>query len=396
MLSGLQVLDLADGMASFCSRLLADLGAEVVKVEKPGGDASRLAGPFLNNIPHAERSLSFWNNNTNKLGITLNLDSEQGRDIFLRLADKSDVVIETFSPGYLEKLGLGYKVLSERNPELILASITGFGQTGPYDLYKSCDIVASAMGGQMYVCGMPDTSPLKPHGQQSYYSASLFATIGILIALHERNHSARGQHIDISLQEAVAATLEHVMVRYFYDNVIPERQGSLHWNSLACVFPCKDGYILLTFNREWDTLVELLNSEGMADDLVEEKWRDDDYRSQHVQHVIEVLTCWTKAHTSDELFKLGQLMHFPWAPICSPQEVFNSPQLAARDYFVSVDHLDTGDFFTYPGVPWKLSEQSAKVYRRAPFVGEHNVEVYSGRLGLSSEELDRLYSDNVI
>ena len=146
-LAGLRVLDLADDKASFCSRLLADMGAEVIKVEKPGGDISRWAGPFWRNIPHPERSLPFWYNNTSKLGITLNLESKEGQEIFRRLSQRVDVIVETFPPGYLEGLGLGYEALSRTNPGLILASVTGFGHDGPYREYKSCDIVASALGG---------------------------------------------------------------------------------------------------------------------------------------------------------------------------------------------------------------------------------------------------------
>ena len=301
-LAGLRVLDLADEKASFCSKLLADMGADVIKVEKPGGDASRWLGSFWGNTPHPEKSLSFWYNNTGKLGTTLNLESQEGQDIFRRLINRTDVIVETFPPGYLDGLGLGYEALREANPGLVMASVTGFGQSGPYKEYKSCGIVASAMGGQMCVCGAPDTPPLKPYGQQAYYTASLFAAIGILMALRERKHSRGGQHIDISLQEAVAASLEHVMVRYFYDGVVSKRQGGFHWNRSFCTLPCKDGYIVLSPLMEWETLVEWLDSEGMASDLTAERWRDEEYRVQHIGHIIEVLQCWTKTHTTAELF----------------------------------------------------------------------------------------------
>lgn len=395
-LAALRVLDLADEKACFCSKLLADMGAEVIKVERPGGDAARWVGPFWGNIPHSEKSLSFWYNNTSKLGVTLNLESKEGQNIFLRLASQADVVVETFPPGYLKRIGLSYEVLTEKNPRLILASVTGFGQTGPYKQYKSCDIVASALGGQMYVCGNHDTPPLKPYGQQSYYAASLFAALGILIALRERNRSGRGQHIDISLQEAVAATLEHVMVRYFYEKVVAARQGNLHWTNSACLLPCKEGYMLITFSREWETLVELLDSEGMAADLKEERWRKESYRRQHVEHIIEVLESWTRTHTTDELYELGQLMRFPWAPVSSPQEVFNSPQLRARDFFVSVEHPEVSTSFIYPGAPGKFSGSSWNIRRRAPLIGEHNAQVYHEELGLSVKELARLSAINVI
>ncbi|MEE8619231.1 MAG: CoA transferase [Dehalococcoidales bacterium] len=395
-LAGLRVLDLADEKASFCSKLLADMGADVIKVERPGGDVSRWAGPFWNNMPHPEKSLSFWYNNTSKLGVTLNLETEEGREIFRRLSNRADVIVETSPPGYLDGLGLGYEALRETNPGLILASVTGFGQSGPHREYKSCDIVASAMGGQMYVCGAPDTPPLKPYGQQAYYMASLFTAIGILMALRQRGNSSRGQHIDISLQEAVAASLEQVMVRYFNEGVVSKRQGSFHWNRSFCILPCKDGYIALSPLMEWETLVEWLDSEGMASDLTAERWHDEEYRIQRLDHIIEILKRWTMTHTTTELFELGQLMRFPWAPVASPGEILNSPQLQARAFFVSVAHPEVNAHFTYPGAPYIFSRSTWDIQRRAPLIGEHNIQIYHQELGFSQQKLDELSSQNVI
>ncbi len=395
-LAGLRVLDLADDKASFCSKLLADMGAKVIKVEKPGGDASRWVGPFWENVPHPEKSLSFWYNNTSKLGITLNLESKEGQEIFRRLSKRADVIVEAFPPSYLEGLGLSYEALSKTNPGLIMASVTGFGHSGPYREYKSCDIVASALGGQMYVCGAPDTPPLKPYGQQAYSTASLFASIGILLTLLERKHSGQGQHIDISLQEAVAASLEHVMVRYFYEGVVSKRQGNFHWNPSFCLLPCKDGHIVLSPLMEWETLVEWLDSEGMASDLTAGRWREEEYRIQHLDHIIEILQRWTKTHTITELFELGQLMHLPWAPVASPGEVLDSPQLKARGFFVSVAHPEVNAYFTYPGAPYKFDRSTWNIQRRAPLIGEHNEQLYHQELGFSREKLNELSSRNVI
>ena len=395
-LAALRVLDLADEKAGFGARLLADLGAEVIKVEPPGGDASRRRGPFQNNTPHPEKSLPFWYHNAGKLGITLSLESGRGRDIFMRLVRSADAVVETFPPGYLDGLGLGYSELSRQNPKIILASITGFGQTGPHSSYKSADIVASAAGGQMHVSGSPATPPLKPCGQQSYYAASLFAASGILLARREQRRSGRGQHIDISLQEAVAATLEHVMVRYFYDKVVPTRQGNLHWTNSACLLPCRDGYMFITFGREWETLLELLDSEGMAADLKEARWRDGGYRRQNASHIVDVLSAWTRTHTTGELFKMGQLMRFPWAPACSLPEVCRSPQLRERRFFTPIEHPQPGRSFDYPGVPGRFSTLSWRIRGRAPSIGEHNALVYGERLMISEQEIKDLEAANVI
>ena len=396
LLSGIRILDLADEKASFCSKLLADLGAYVLKVEKPGGDPSRRVGPFLGGSTHPEKSLFFYYNNINKLGVTLNLEHIEGKKIFCRLVERTDIVVESFSPGYLGALGLGFAMLSEINPKLILVSVTGFGQNGPRSQYKSCDLVASAFGGQMYVSGSPSTPPLKAFGEQSYYTASLFAAVGILLALRKRAQSGRGEHIDISLQEAVVSTLDHVMVRYFYEKVVPKRQGSLYWNNSFCILPCKDGHILLTLFQQWETLVEWMDNEGMAEDLRDEKYREEEYRLRHVDHIIEVLKRWTKNHSTHELFEMGQVMRFPWAPVNSPNEVIDNPQLKARGFLINVEHPEVNRSIPFPGAPYKINKASIDRRKRAPSIGEDNFQIYQEELGISQEELKRLASLNVI
>jgi crotonobetainyl-CoA:carnitine CoA-transferase CaiB-like acyl-CoA transferase len=395
-LEGIRILDLADEKVSFCSKLLADMGACVIKVEKPGGDSSREIGPFQGGSPRPEKSLFFQYNNTNKLGITLNLEHPAGREIFREILKRTDVVIETFSPGYLKSIGLGFEVLKEINPKTILVSVTAFGQDGPRRQFKSCDLVASASGGQMYVSGSPLTPPLKPFGEQSYYIASLYGAIAVLLALRERTRTGKGRHIDISLQEAVVSTLEHVMVRYFYDRVIPKRQGGLHWNSSFCILPCKDGHILITLFQQWDTLIEWMDSEGMAGDLRDESYGEEAYRLSRVDHILEVLERWTKSHTTRELFELGQVMSFPWAPISSPAEVLDNPQLKARQFFIDVDDPESGKWFPYPGLPYRFGHSSPRAWKRAPLPGQDNIQIYHGELGLPEEEVERLSSAGVI
>jgi len=395
-LRGIQVLDLADEKASFCSKLLADLGARVIKVERPGGDALRNNGPFWKDTPHLGRSLSFWFNNTNKLGITLDIEKRAGREIFLRLLKKADVLIETFAPGYLTQVGLGFQVLCRINPGIILASVTGFGQTGPQSAYKSCDLIAAAMGGQMYVTGDPSQPPLKLYGEQSYYTASLVAVISILLALRRRNMTGRGEQIDISMQEAVASTLEHVMISYFHDHVIAERQGSLFWNREFCMVRCKDGFMLVTLFQHWETLVGWMDSEGMAEDLMDDSWKDEAYRLEQLDHVIDVVNAWTSTHTTHELFELSQLMRFPWAPIQSPKDVLESPQLKARGFLGSVEYPQNGKRIPFPNLPFRYSSLELKSPGRAPLIGEHNAQILQGELGLSDIEIVHLRSKGVI
>ncbi len=371
-LAGVRILDLADGAAAFCSKLLADLGADVVKVEPPGGCPSRQAGPFVNDQKGADSSLSFWYHNSGKSSVALDLENEPDRQKFLRLAASSHALVESFRPGYLEGIGLGYSGLCAVNPGLVVASVTGFGQSGPYAQYKSSSLIAAASGGQMYVCGRPGRPPLKAYGDQAYYTASLFAACGILLALRCRELTGRGQHIDISLQEAVTAALEHVLVQYFYDKKVPGRQGSLQWNAASDIFACRDGHVLLTLNREWDTLVELLGSKDMAAGLAHPAWRDADFRSQHTGDIQETINLWTRMQDREEIFRLGQDMRFPWAAVHSIRDVMDNEQLIERGYLVNAGHLLKPGGFRVPPPVIDFADVLRYAWKPAPVAGEHN------------------------
>jgi len=337
ILSGGRVLDLTDEKGRLASRYLADMGAEVIRIEKPA------------------KSAGFHWENLGKRRVTLDIESRPGPDMFRRLLETADILVESHPPGYLDTLGLGYSNLSKLNPRLIMASITPFGQSGPYRDYKSCDVVASAMGGQLYLNGQPGWPPLKPFGHQSYYLAAIFAAIGVMLALWHRHSSGRGQHIDISLQECTAAALDHVLVRYFYQGEVAQRRGSLHWNNAFRVFPANDGYVLLSLLYQWPTLVEWLESEGMAEDLTDAKWRDRDYRLEHIGHVIEVLERWTIKHPAAGLVAKGQSMRFPWAEVASIPQLLASPRLKARGFWTEIEHPVTGKKYKFPGAPVRLS-----------------------------------------
>ena len=381
-LSGYRVLDLTDEKSLFCSQLLADMGAEVIRVEKPWENAAR--------------SLFFWASNLGKRSVTLNLEAREGQEIFKKLAQAVDIVVESYQPGYLAALGIDYAELSKTNPRLVVASITNFGQSGPYRDYNSCDMVASALGGQMYVCGEPETPPLKPFGEPAYYSACLFAAIGILLALWSRHTTRKGQHIDISLAECAAATLDHVLVRYFYEGVVAKRQGSIYWNSAFRIFPCRDGYILLSLFQQWETLVEWLDAEGMAQDLTDKQWQDREYRLKHLDRIMEVLERWTRRHTVAELVEQGQLMHFPWAGVTSIPRLTDSLQLKERDFWVEVEHPETGRKHKFPGAPCKLSRSPWKVGSQVPGLGQDNMAVYQGELGLSEQDIESFVRKGII
>ena len=380
-LSSYRVVDLTEDRGIYCARLLADMGAEVIRIEKPESS-------------HKEAVLE--TDNLGKRSVTLNLHTEQGREIFKRLVDTVDVVVEGFRPGYLASLGLDYSQLSQAYPRLVMASITDFGQNGAYRDYQSSDLVALALGGHVSICGDPDKPPLKPYGRQAEYTASLYAATGILVALQERHRSGVGQYIDISVMECLAATLDHVLVRYFYEGTVAKRQGSLYWNDAFRVFLCRDGYVLLSLMQQWQTLVEWLDDEGMAEDLTDEKWLDREKRRQEIDHIVEVLERWTKTHTVAELVEQGQLMRFPWAAVSTIQDVIENPQLAARSFFIALTDPVSDKQFKYPGVPAKLSASPWQVGDCVPAPGDDNHDIYHGELVFTQEDIDNLKRAGII
>lgn len=374
MLKGIRVLDLADETGSLCSRLLADLEASVIKVEKPECSNNR-SGP---------KNLFYAYHNANKLGIMLDLNQKTDKKTFLGLDKDADVLIETFRAGYLEAIDLSFEMLSKTNSGLIHVAITGFGQRGPGKDYRSCDLVASACGGQMYIMGESSGRPQVPFGEQSYYTASLFGAVQVLLALRGRDRTGMGAYIDLSLQEAVASTLDHIMVRWFYEKTITKRQGNLYGNSFFCIMPCKNGHIQLTLLQQWETLVELMAAEAMAQDLTDKRWQDE---INHISHIIEVVGEWTKKYTTEELFSLGQAMRFPWAPLCSLEDVLKNPQLEVRKFFMPMDGPGKTAKLPCPGLPCKFSSFPQAPIQPAPLQGEHNKALSNIQCGLNEHHL---------
>jgi crotonobetainyl-CoA:carnitine CoA-transferase CaiB-like acyl-CoA transferase len=373
-----RVLDLTDEKGMFCSKLLADMGAEVLRIEKPGADVPAVYA------------------NTGKHSLSLNIEMEKGRELLRRIIPETAVVIESYRPGYLDSLALGYPELSRINPGLVMVSITDFGQTGPYRDYKSSDLVASALGGSAAICGEPGQPPLKPFGQQAYSTAGLFAANGILLAAWGRQHNRQNQYLDISIHECMAATLDHVLVRYFYAGQAAQRRGSLYWNNAFRIFFCRDGPVLLSLFHQWETLIEWLDSEGMAEDLTAPGYRDEAVRRENLDHIIAVLEKWTLKHTVRELVEPGQLMRFPWAEVASIPQVVDSPQLKERGYWVETADPDTGQRYKFPGAPVRLSGSPWQVHPLLPRRGDYNLEIYQRRLGLSEAEIEQLAQEEVI
>jgi benzylsuccinate CoA-transferase BbsE subunit len=395
-LSDLRVLDLTDIKGALCAKLFGDMGADVIKIEPPGGDASRSIGPFLDNQPHRERSLLYWFYNTSKRGVTLNLEHAEGRALLKQLVMKTDVMVESFAPGTLEQWGLGYEQLKQFNPQLVLTSITPFGQTGPYRDYKSSDTVAEALGGMIYTNGFPEDAPLRAVGLQAYHSASFFAAIGTMSALWARDTIGEGQWVDVSMQEAAAAAVEHVAPFYHQGLGVQTRQGSLHWSRYFRVAKCKDGYIMHCALGDWTSLVEWVKADDKVQDLSETQWEDQLYRKEHAEHMFDVLDDWAKDYSVAELMEGAQLRRIPYAMVRPPEALVDDPQLNARGFFSDIDHPEVGRTIRYPGGPFFFTVSPWRIARRPPLLGEHNTEIYQGELGISADQLMTLAQEKVI
>ncbi len=387
------MLDLAGPMGVYCGKLMADMGADVIKVEPPSGDPMRDIGPFIDGQSGPGRSLYWLHFNTNKRSVTLDIHSSEGAALLRKLALASDVLLETGPPGYLDSLGLGYESLSADSPGLVYASITPFGQTGPYRDFKASDLVGFAMGGYMYVTGWPDTPPTRLWGSQAYHTASNRAYIAILLALYHRTMTGLGQYIDVSMQEAVAATTEHVNTTYNYTGESAVRCGFRHGGQFIATWPCRDGYASITTNtrKAWDDLRAWMDRDGMAGDLMDEQYNDHFVlRGEHSAHIEGLIQQWARLHTRQEITEFGQSSHHPWGPAATPDEILENEQLWGRGYLTTAESADGGSLMVYPGDPYRLAEFPRPIRRTAPVPGEHNREVLSGILGPSPEDLELL------
>ncbi len=374
-LEGLRVLDLADCRGQLCGRLLADLGAEVVKVEPPGGAGERRWGPFKDDVPHPERSLYFLYPNSNKKGIQLDLQDSADKESFKELVKRADVVIESFQPGYLASLGLGYDALRALNPGLVLASISGFGQTGPHSRYKAPEIVAFAMGGIMYLSGDSDKPPLSMPYELGYQLASVYAAVGAIVAVRHRRLSGTGQHVDVSSQE-VQASQQYIVVNYSALENLLGRMGSRSARGGSAPngpYRCTDGFaeFFILSPWHWRNLFDWMGRPEALDDSI---WENRHFRAQNVDVIDPYIHEFAAKFAKLEISEEAQRRHIPIVPINTPGEFFNDPQTRHRGSFVEAEHPQVGPHFIL-GAPYKLSETPCAVRRSAPLLGQHTREV---------------------
>ncbi|MBI4312458.1 MAG: CoA transferase [Chloroflexi bacterium] len=393
-LEGITVLDMGQMVAGpYCARLLATLGATVIKIERPGvGDVARSQGPFPHDQPDPESSGLFLYLNTGKKCVTLNLGSRTGRLLFRELVARSDILVENFRPGVMERLGQGYRKLHRLNPRLVMTSISNFGQSGPYRDYRATDMGLLAMGGYMYVSGDPDREPLRKGEYLAQYLGGLNAHVGTLGAFWHALESGIGQRVDVSIMEAVATLIETSITYYAYKGIPRKRFSVRSGIHPFGVYPCRDGFVGIQVvpARMWPVLVEMVGREELRDP----KFATGMGRSQHADEVDALLLPWLLQHGRNEIYHMGQQRGIGFGLVCTPADMLDSPHLKAREFFLALEHPQAGTY-RYPGVPAKFSETAWRA-QRAPLLGEHNEELLCGLLGHPTSRLAEWREQGVI
>ncbi len=378
-LAGLRVLEIAGSVAaSYCGRMLAGCGAEVIKVEPPGsGDPVRAHGPFPGDAPHLERSGHFLHLNTGKKSITLNLDTHEGAEVFKRLAASADAVIEDTPPGTMERRGLGPDTLEELNPGLVLSSVTPFGQGGPYRDLQTTELVTFALSGYMDLCGLPDREPIKAWGSLGEYVAGVSAAIATMSGLAARDRMGGGQHVDHSIMDSMMVLLGMTPFEYRYYDEVFKRAGNDTPGvditySMSKLLPCRDGYVQV--HNGPPGMLTILTGEPMLEE-----------KGHLRQEYDRVFSSWLGERDKKEVAEKAQEIRLPFTEVSEPRDLLSDPQHEARGVFEQIDHPHAGKV-TQPGAPFKMSE-TPWVTTRAPLLGEHNDSIYRGELNCTDEEI---------
>jgi len=413
VLSPYRVLDLTTERGLLCGQILGDLGADVIKLEPPGGSPARRLAPFYHDQPHPERSLYWWAYNRNKRSITLNLETSEGQQILRRLAASAHFLIESDNPGFLAKYGLGYPELAAVNPALLYVSITPFGQDGPKASYADSDLIILAAGGPLVLTGDDDRPPARVSVPQGYLHASGQAAAAALIAHHERQRSGQGQHVDVSAQQAAAqATQSSVLAPPLGERDFVRMAGGVKVGPLKIrlIWPTKDGYVSIAylfgsaigpFTRR---LMEWICEEGFCDEATRDQdwiafgslFFGDSQAIAEYERLKQIVEDFTLSKTKAELLQGALKRVLLIAPITTIEEVVQSTQLAARGYWQALEHPELNQTFYYPGPFAKFNAAPITYRRRPPTVGEHNREIYLGELGFTEQQVAELQRRGVI
>jgi len=401
-LSNVKVLDLTRYITGpYCSKLLADYGANVIKVEKPGtSDPARNMGPFFQDDPHPEKSGLFLHLNTSKKGITLNLKSETGKNIFKELVKDVDILVENFSPRVMPGLGLDYETLESINSKLVMTSISNFGQSGPYRDFKASELILFGMGGAMNNTGIADRYPLKKADTVVQYQAGNIAAVATLLALITAQTQGIGQHVDVPIFETQMASIDRRMgqlLTYQYNNETSHRVVDMEEERPGFpygIYACKDGFFQLAGGfRFWPRICQMIERPDLVTDpgfCTPQGQRE----PTNQERFSIIWYPWIAERTKREIIETGQAAGVLCGPIETTEELVNDTHWQAREFWAEIDHPVTGKI-KYPGAPFKMAETPWRINRPAPLLGQHNEEVY-GELGYSRDDLVRLREGGVI
>jgi crotonobetainyl-CoA:carnitine CoA-transferase CaiB-like acyl-CoA transferase len=395
--SGTRIIDCTQGIGGpYCTKLLADFGADVIKVESPdGGDAARRMGPFLNDEPHPEKSALFFYLNTNKKSVTLNLDVKAGVDLFKRLLQGADVVVENLGPGRMSALGLSDEILKQVQHNVLVTHISPFGGSGPYRDYKASNLTLYGLGGAMYTMRAPEKPldrPVLEGGLQTEYITGLLSFIATVAAMLNRECKGQGTEIDMGSMEAVSSVLAAHISEYSYMGLSRRTNPwPIHGYPIGYSSPCRDGWISLTPGMGGTpNIATLIEKPDLKDSPLFSK---PSARMAEPEKFDAIIQPWMKEHDKWEITRMAQALRLAFTPILTPKEILEDAQLKAREYFSSSDHPTMGNV-TYPGAPAKLSETPWRK-GRAPLLGEHNKDIY-GSLRCTRKDLVRMREEGVI
>lgn len=393
---GFRILELAGaGGATFCGRLLADFGAEVIKIEPPEGCETRRRGPFWNRPGPPPLSLSFLANNQGKKGITLDLETAASRELFRALVRVADAVVESTPPGALASRGVDYGDVKELNPRLVWTSITPFGLNGPKAGWQANDLVAFAAGGLMYISGKPEGPPVVGPDEQGYRIGGSHGAFGTLVALWARQERGAGQLVEVSLQECLAAQENTISDFSRKGEVIP-RTGSQHRRAVpGRIYPCKDGFVhLIVVHTQAGVWQRFLDWIGRPTELLDPRYEDSTYRRAHAERVDEVVRAFCRNRSKAELYRAAQERHIPCTPVNTPADFVKDEQISRREFLTTV--AVRGERVAALGLPFKSTETAWPAGKSAPEIGEHNGEVFGTLLGLPRPEIEALTAAGVI
>jgi crotonobetainyl-CoA:carnitine CoA-transferase CaiB-like acyl-CoA transferase len=414
LLAPYRVLDLTGERGTLCGHILASMGADVIKIEPPGGAPLRARGPFYENRPGVENSLAWWALEANKRSLTLDIESARGQELLRRLAASADFLIESFDPGYLAVRGLGYELLHEVVPSLVYVSITPFGQTGPHAHWAANDMTVQAMSGHMYLNGEPDRAPVRLGVSAAYWHGGAEGAQGAMIAHHARRRTGRGQHVDVTMQQAHIWTLLNTTMTWQLARRQEIRGGSRrkergHDYYSRHLWECKDGAVHFvpiaggggkSRQHSYGQLMKMMQADGFYEPFLDEKdWNGAaafDVTQEVYDAIAERIAAYFMTKTVAELYDAAVTKQLLLAPLATPKDLLESRQLQDREFFVPIEHPKLAKTFTYPGPFAKFSATPCVAIRPAPALGEHTDRILGDDLGLSGTEISELRAEGVV